>query len=230
MPTIASTNSDAETREERHAGLARDRAREQRLAGARAAGEQHAARDPAAELAVAVGVLEEVDDLGQLLLGLVDAGDVLERDLRLLRPRSARARERPNAPSAFIWPAGGAAREPDEQRDEQDHRAEAEDQVEQEAAALVDRLGLDRDVVVLRAASDSSSVFANVGICGLEVLGRLGVLVGRGLNSFLNSPLTASPVRGDLGHVVRLDLVDEVGLYGIVTDRSRPGAKIATLR
>ena len=53
MPTIASTNSDAETREERHARLARDRAREQRLAGARAAGEQHAARDPAAELAVA---------------------------------------------------------------------------------------------------------------------------------------------------------------------------------
>ena len=36
MPTIASTNSEAEIGEERHAGLARHGAGEQRLAGARA--------------------------------------------------------------------------------------------------------------------------------------------------------------------------------------------------
>ena len=35
-PTIASTNSEAAMREERHVGLARDRPRQQRLAGARA--------------------------------------------------------------------------------------------------------------------------------------------------------------------------------------------------
>ena len=43
-----------------------------------------------------VGVLEEVDDLDELLLGLLDAGDVLERDALAahvaLRPRAAAAR------------------------------------------------------------------------------------------------------------------------------------------
>ena len=103
MPTIASTNSDAETREERRPRLARHRPREQRLAGARPPGEQHAARDPATQLAVAVRVLEEVDDLGELALGLVDPGDVLKRDLRLrpLDPPRPRATE---APSALICP------------------------------------------------------------------------------------------------------------------------------
>ena len=60
-------------REERHARLPRDRAREQRLARARPARQQHAARDPPAEPLVLLRVLEEVDDLGQLALGLVDA-------------------------------------------------------------------------------------------------------------------------------------------------------------
>ena len=65
-------------REEGHVGLARDGPGEQRLAGAGGPRQQHAARDPAAEAQVAVGVLQEVDDLDQLLLGLVDAGHVLE--------------------------------------------------------------------------------------------------------------------------------------------------------
>ena len=59
---------------------------------------------PAAELLIALGVLQEVDDLGQLGLGLVDPGDVVERDLDLLRdrrgaPASARSsRARPARP------------------------------------------------------------------------------------------------------------------------------------
>ena len=48
-PTIASTNSDAEIEKNGGVGLAGDRAGEQRLAGARRAVEQHAARDPRAE-------------------------------------------------------------------------------------------------------------------------------------------------------------------------------------
>ena len=79
-------------REERRVRLAGDGAREQRLAGARGAGQQHAVRHPAAEAAVAVGVLEEVDDLGQLGLGLVDPGDVGEGDADRLRVDAARAR------------------------------------------------------------------------------------------------------------------------------------------
>ena len=61
-------------------GLARDGAREQRLAGSRRPVQQHAVRDARPELRVAVRVFEEVDDLFQLLLGLVDPGDVLEGD------------------------------------------------------------------------------------------------------------------------------------------------------
>ena len=51
MPTIASTNSDAEIEKNGTLGLPRHRLGQQRLAGAGLAGEQHAARDPAAELA-----------------------------------------------------------------------------------------------------------------------------------------------------------------------------------
>ena len=69
-------------REERHARLAGDGAREQRLAGAGRAEQQHALRDARAERLVLLGVLEEVLDLVELLDRLVGAGDVLERDLR----------------------------------------------------------------------------------------------------------------------------------------------------
>ena len=67
-------------REERHLGLAGDGAREQRLAGARRADQQHAARDAPAELLELLRVAQELDDLLQILLGLVDAGDVVEGD------------------------------------------------------------------------------------------------------------------------------------------------------
>ena len=94
-------------REERRAGLAGDRPREQRLAGARRPAQQHAARDPAAEPAVLVRVAQEVDDLGQLLLRLVDARDVGEGDRlapRLVAARRGAARTR--RPSASRSSAG----------------------------------------------------------------------------------------------------------------------------
>src|SRR5207253_9881745 len=62
--------------EERHARLARDGAREQRLARDGRAHQQNALRDAAAELGELLRVLEELDDLFQLVLRLVDAGDV----------------------------------------------------------------------------------------------------------------------------------------------------------
>ena len=70
--------------EERHVRLAGDSPRQERLTGARRADEQDAFRDPAAEPLVLLGVLQEVDDLDELRLGLVDAGDVAERGLELL--------------------------------------------------------------------------------------------------------------------------------------------------
>src|SRR5205814_316121 len=69
----------ARDREERHARLASDRAREQRLAGSGRADEQYAFRHPGAEAAVLLRLLQELDHLLQLGLGLVDAGHVGER-------------------------------------------------------------------------------------------------------------------------------------------------------
>ena len=74
----------ARDREEGDARLAGDRARQQRLAGAGRADQQHAARQARAQHAVALGVLQEIDDLLDLGLGLVDAGDVGERGLGVL--------------------------------------------------------------------------------------------------------------------------------------------------
>ena len=81
----------ARDREERHARLAGDGLGEQRLAGSRRADEQHAVRDLGAHLEVALGLLQEVADLLQLLDGLVDAGDVGELDLGARLLRGARA-------------------------------------------------------------------------------------------------------------------------------------------
>ena len=64
---------------------------EQRLAGARRADQQHAARDARAERGELLGVLQELDDLGQLLLGLLHAGHVGEGDGRLVAHEHARA-------------------------------------------------------------------------------------------------------------------------------------------
>ena len=82
----------ARDRQERHAGLAGHGPRDQRLAGARRPDEQHALRDAGADLAEPLGHLQEVDDLSDLLLHALVAGDVGERRAGLvggvgLRPR-----------------------------------------------------------------------------------------------------------------------------------------------
>ena len=53
---------------------------QQRLTGAWRAAEQHAARNATAETAVLLWVAQKVRNLGQLLLRLIDAGHVGERD------------------------------------------------------------------------------------------------------------------------------------------------------
>ena len=65
-------------RKERHARLARDGARQQRLAGARRADQQRTARDLAAQARKLLRVAQKLDDLFQLFLGLVDPSDVVK--------------------------------------------------------------------------------------------------------------------------------------------------------
>ena len=127
-------------REEGHVRLARNGAREQRLARARRPGEQDAVRDPPAEPLVLLRIAEEVDDLGQLLLRLVDARDVGERDAvlrRLVAPRP-RAAE----PAEHVLHVAGAAHQPEEQEDEEDGRAEPEQQALPPRRPRVERLGV----------------------------------------------------------------------------------------
>ena len=85
--------------EERHLGLAGDGAREQRLAGAGRPDEQHALGNAAADARVLLRGLQELDDLAQLLLGLVHAGDVAEPHLHVVVgvDLGAAARERHHA-------------------------------------------------------------------------------------------------------------------------------------
>jgi hypothetical protein len=68
-------------REKRHSRLPGDRLREERLPGPRGADQQDPLRSSPAEARVLRRNLQEVDDLDQLVLGLVDPGDVVEGDL-----------------------------------------------------------------------------------------------------------------------------------------------------
>src|SRR6185503_10970094 len=83
--------------EEGDARLARHRAREQRLPRPRRAHEQHAARHVAAESTEALRLAQEGDDLLEIALRRLEAGDVVEPDLdlRLLVEAPAAALEDP---------------------------------------------------------------------------------------------------------------------------------------
>ena len=83
-PTNISTNSEPRDREERHAGLARDGRASSVLPVPGGPTSSMPLGSRRAEPAVALRVLQEGDDLLQLGLGLVDAGDVGEGDLGVL--------------------------------------------------------------------------------------------------------------------------------------------------
>ena len=117
--------------EERHVRLARHRAREQRLAGARGADEQHALGNAAAEVGVFLRVLEELDDLLQLLLRFVDAGDIGEADLDFVVGVDLRAAPRERHDAAFG--AAHAAEEEAPDGDEEEHRDHPAEELRQPA-------------------------------------------------------------------------------------------------
>ena len=132
-------------REERRVRLAGHRAGQQRLAGAGRPEQQHAMGHPPAQLLVALGGLEEVDDLGQLGLGLVDAGHVVKRDPDLLGVDAARLGAPEVAQPAQAARAAGlrAAGEQHEQPDQQQRRPEPEQDLGQHRRVLRGGLGVD---------------------------------------------------------------------------------------
>ena len=72
---------------------------------------------------------EEVDDLGELGLGFVDPGDVVERDRDLLWIDAARLGTAEVAEETGAAGPSRASREQHEQADEQHRRSEAEQQL-----------------------------------------------------------------------------------------------------
>ena len=136
-------------REERNTGFACNRPGEQRLPGAGRPAQQYTARDVAAERPVPVRVAEEVDHLGKLLLRLVDAGYVGEGDalgrggVVAARARAGKRAQRPTA-------RRGAAKEPEEQAQQEQRRTEAKHQGLPQRRARLERLRVDHHTLVLQ--------------------------------------------------------------------------------
>ena len=133
--------------EERHVGFARDRARDQGLAGAGRPDQQHAARNPSAEPLVFSGVAQELDDLLQILFGLVDAGDVLEGDaaMRLGQHFGARFAKAHRLAGAALH----LARQEHPHADQRDERQPGDQQRHEPRHIVAGRLRGDRDLAVI---------------------------------------------------------------------------------
>ena len=118
-------------RHERHAGLTRHRACDERLPRAGWADEQNALGDPRPDLLELCGLLEEVDDLGDLLLHAGVAGHVGEGRLRLLGVvhLGLRAADRHEPGHLARLPAPQPPPEPDEQADRQQPHQHAAEEV-----------------------------------------------------------------------------------------------------
>src|SRR5438876_9150266 len=157
-------------------------------------------RHGAAEPLVLRGVLQEVDDLDELVLGVVDARDVVEGDLR---PRVAvalgTAAAEPEEP-----PTAGhhALIHPDEPHDQEERGAEAEDQVLPEGPALVERPRIDDHALLLEQ--------------------RLETGVGEGGQQRLEAQRGAR-VRplARVGHLLLESALDRVALAGHLLDVAR---------
>src|SRR4029077_18039003 len=92
---------------------------DQRLPRARRAVEEHALRDPRAERLELLRVLKELLDLLELLDRLVDAGDILEADLRRVRghPLGARLAEAHHLRAAALHLVHQEDPEPDQEQE-----------------------------------------------------------------------------------------------------------------
>ena len=112
--------------EEWHVGFAGDRPREERLAGSRRPDHEDALRDASAQLLKFLWILKELDEFGDLFLGLLDAGHILEGDSVLLLREHARLAlaEIQRAPSGHL---DLRSEEEIEDHEEEGDREEADD-------------------------------------------------------------------------------------------------------
>jgi len=149
----------ARDREERHACLAGHRARQQRLAGAGRAEEQHPSRDLRPHRLELRRVLQVVLDLLQLLDRFVDAGHVAERGLRLILGDGLvlAAPELHHAAAAPLGPVQHEQQDAADQQHGEDHR----DQRAQQRVRLL-RIDLGRDAGCLQQRGQIVGVLRRV--------------------------------------------------------------------
>ena len=113
--------------EERNLGLARHRARKQRLTCTGRADEQYSFRHGSTEALVLLGIAQEVDDLLEVRLHLVDPGHVVESDRRPLRVVETSPALAEAAEDASRARCGRAPRQIEEEEHERDRGPEAEE-------------------------------------------------------------------------------------------------------
>ena len=180
--------------EERHVRLTGDGAREQGLAGAGGADQQHALGDLAAEALEFLRVLEELDDFLQLGLGLVDAGDVVEGDAALLFRQQTGARlAEAHGPSAARL---HLAHEEHPDADQQQHREPGQQIVKQRIDFAFLGLG-DHPHALVGQALHQRGVFGGVGLEGAAIGQRAG---------------DGAALDDHVAHAPAVHLADEVGI------------------
>ncbi len=192
--------------EERHAGLAGHGARQQGLARARRAVEQHALRYSRAEGLELLRVLQELLDLVELLDGLVHAGHVAEGDLRRVHGHPLRARL---AEGHDLRPA--ALHLVDDEQPEQQEDHERQD-VDQRGGPDAAGLGLDVHVDLLGPQRVHQRLLGVVRVGGLVLL--LGLAGALGLE--LDVELVVLRVQRDPVDLAPVDLAQELGVVRIL--------------
>ena len=198
--------------EERAPGFARHRPGEKRLAGPRRADQQYALRQAATQPRELRRVLQELDDLLELLLRLVGARHVGERDLRRVRRDELRLRatelERP-VPAALHRPE-----DPDPEGDEEQPRERAE---QERPPSGLGRLGLNDDVTVFEVLEETVRHLAREGDLELDdVFLRLDR--DRRAELALDLPIDDR----HLVHVAFIELVTKVGIRDLRHGRVLP--------
>jgi hypothetical protein len=139
-------------------------------------------RDPPAQLAVLVGTAEEIDDLDQLLLRVVDAGDVGEGDAVASRRIALRVRAGEGAEQRLRVRA--PARDPDEQAEEEERRPEVEEDVLPPRQARLQRLRVDDDACLGQRTREC---------VGIGEFRNLGLEAGRALEPLYRSECLRTP-------------------------------------
>ncbi len=167
---------------------------------------KHAARNPAAEPLKLLRIAQKLDDLLQIFLGLVDAGDILERDAAM----RLRQQFRLGLAEAHGLPAGPlhlpGQEDPDAEEGEQ--RQAVDEKRHEPAVAVRRRLGRDRHVLLVERLHQRRIV---------RRIGREGTVIGK---------MTVDLIAGDrhFPNMALIDLVQELAEGDVL--RRRPLSRV----